>query len=232
MGGRAEADPMSKLRPTPQWCRWLHGTAWYRLLIESYSWPGTVLEHVDWLERKLSGADERCVAGFALVMTSRLVGEFGPWIGQRCESGDTPLFAALKMAERQIRDGTPTPQDEILTVRQQVESVNWEEPVGEHEAMLSNGAMEALEASLCLLDVLAGNDGPGMAAASGERSLNFVDYRLNMVEGIDDTYSAPDFVFEIRLQRDLAEAFRASHAAAALVLAQEAVKSAPSLLGT
>lgn len=189
-----------------------------------------MIEHIKWLEHTLSNADERCVLGFALVMTSRLIGEFGPWIGQRCESGETPLMAALELASKKVVDGSSTPEEDILAVRKQVESLNWEEPDDEHEAMLSNGALEALEATLCLLRVLAGNNGPEAAAASGERLLNFVDYRLNMVEGIDDTYSAPDFVSEIQRQRDLAKALLTSDASAAPVLAQQAIESALSLL--
>lgn len=189
-----------------------------------------MIKHIGWLEQMLSGGHERCAAGFAYVMTKRLVDEFGPWIEKQCESSYATLSVALNMTEEYIRIGLNPSSETVLNIRKQVELLDWEEPEDEQEAMYSNGGLEALEVTLCLLRVLAGNERSAMAASSGERLLNFIDYKLNMVDGIGDTYNAPEFISEVQRQCELAKAILTSNVENVYAITQESVKNAPKLL--
>ena len=111
-----------------------------------------------------------------------------------------------------------------------IESLAWDEPDDDElEAFNSNGGLELLEVSLCLVSILLGDGMASNAAASAERVLNVVDYRLNMLDGLDDTYGSPLFASEVAWQESSLKHLSGISSNATTLVISQALSAVPNL---
>jgi hypothetical protein len=155
-----------------------------------------IIDYIDGLSRRLAVLPPASRTAFSLWCTEALF-HFSSFLAT-FDPEMPPAIRAYLDASWKALQGGPTPDSDPL--RKRLSAIRWDpDDVDEDDAEASAGAVELTEALTCLFGTQARGDAR-LAAQTAERVINALDYRLSMVEGVDQPMDAQPMRDEVARQ--------------------------------
>lgn len=152
------------------------------------------MDWINYLERikvRLGALEEPRRVAFCVWCSNRLQADFEPYLSQRMGNELAPIREALGQVWTSVIGGEGPSREAVETARDKCLEADWDqEDVPEQDQQRNSGAIELLGCIRRTLDCWLTGDSRFCSEAA-ERVVNCIDYELNMVMGVRDTFAHP-----------------------------------------